>query len=87
MRTERQHQIDCAIVRSLREVNGRLVVLPALRFSVERKLDHLRPSTAEIDEAVRYQDREGRILGIAAETGTKYKLTEAGEAWALENNL
>lgn len=87
MRTERQHQIDCAIVRSLREANGRLVVMPALRFSVERKLDHLRPTTAEINEAVGYQDREGRILGVGTETGTKYKLTEAGEAWALENNL
>ena len=86
-RNERQHHLDRAVVRTLREARGRLVPEVALREAVEIKADYLSPTVAEIDEAVRHAEREGRALGVAGETGRKYKITEAGEAWALENRL
>ncbi len=86
-RTERQHQIDRAVVKSLREVNGRLVPERALVDSVAIKIDFMEPARSEIDDALRHAEREGRALGVCSETGRKYKLTEAGEAWALEVRL
>lgn len=87
MRTERQHQIDRAVIRSLREVRRRLVPALALRDSVAYKIDFLSPTAAEIDESIRYHDGAGHILGLSGEVGRKFQLTEAGEAWAMEHEL
>lgn len=87
MRNERQHQLDRAVIKALREVGGRLVPDKALADTVEIKVDYLQPTRAEIEDAIRHAEREGRALGTSTETGRKYKLTETGEAWALEVRL
>ena len=86
-RNERQHQIDRAVIKSLRDCNGRLIGEKPLATSVEIKVDFLAPTVAEIEDAIRHAEREGRALGVTGETGKKFKLTEAGEAWALEVRL
>lgn len=86
-RNKRQHQIDRAVIKSLREVGGRLVPADALADTVAIKVDFLDPTVAEIDDAIRHAERESRALAVSGETGKKYKLTEAGEAWALEVRL
>jgi hypothetical protein len=86
-RNERQHTLDRAVISALRQAGGRLVPETALIGAVEVKVDHLAPTRAEIEDAIRHAEREGRALGVTGETGRKYKLTEAGEAWALEVRL
>ncbi|HSI13396.1 MAG TPA: hypothetical protein VK961_15200 [Chthoniobacter sp.] len=86
-RSPDQHTLDRAVISVLRQVSGRLVPEDALISAVEIKTDYLAPSRAEIEEAIRYAEREGRALGVTVETGKKYKITEAGEAWALEVKL
>lgn len=86
-RTPKQHTLDRAVVSTLRQVGGRLVPEEALIATVEIKTDYLAPTRSEIEEAIRYAEREGRALGLSGETGRKYKITEAGEAWALEVKL
>jgi hypothetical protein len=86
-RNERQHTLDRAVISALRQVAGRLVPEAALISAVDIKSDYLQPTRAEIEDAIRHAEREGRALGTTTETGRKYKLTEAGEAWALENRL
>jgi hypothetical protein len=86
-RTARQHTTDRAVVRVLKDALGFLVPAEALQDACSVKLDHLKPTVAEIGEAIRHAERSGRVLGLTTETGTKYKLTEAGEAWALEVRL
>lgn len=87
MRTPNQHALDRAVVSTLRQVGGRLVPEAALIATVEIKTDYLAPSRAEIEEAIRHAEREGRALGVTTETGKKFKITEVGEAWALEVKL
>jgi hypothetical protein len=87
-RNERQHHIDRAVIRSVRDCGeGRLIAAPALRASVEIKVDFLAPSLAEIDDSIRHAERAGRLLGVPSETGTKYQLTDAGRGWALASRL
>lgn len=87
MRNERQHLIDRAVVKTLREAAARLVPEAALVAAVEIKTDYLQPTQAEVVDAIRHAEREGRALGVSGETGRKWKITEAGEAWALEVRL
>jgi hypothetical protein len=86
-RNERQHTFDRAVVSVLRQVGGRAVPEVALIAAVEIKTDYLAPARAEIEEAIRHAEREGRALAATFETGKKYKLTDAGEMWALEVKL
>lgn len=87
MRNERQHTLDRAVISVLRQVGGRAVPEAALVAAVEIKTDWIAPTRAEIEEAIRNAEREGRALAATFETGKKYKLTEAGELWALEVKL
>lgn len=86
-RAARQHRTDRAVVQSLREVGGRLVPEAALIDQVAIRLDFLEVTRAEIEDSLRHNEREGRALALTTETGRKWKLTEAGEAWALEVKL
>jgi hypothetical protein len=86
-RNARQHQLDRAVVKTLREVGGRLVPEDAVVSTVEIKVDFLEPTRAEILDAIRHAETEGRALGVSTETGRKFQITEAGEAWALANRL
>ena len=87
MRNERQHSIDRAVVSVLRQASGRLVPEAALVSAVEIKVDFLEPTRAEILDAIRHAETQGRALGVSTETGRKFQITEAGEAWALANRL
>lgn len=87
IRTERQHTIDRAVISALRQADGRPVPEIAVIHCVEVKVDFLAPTRAEIEEAIRYAENEGRILGAMLETGKKFKLTGDGELWALEVRL
>lgn len=86
-RTDRQHTIDRAVVKTLREVMGRSVPAAALASAVEIKVDYIEPTVAEIEDAIRHAERAGRIVGAMGETGKRYKLTPDGELWALEVRL
>ncbi|HSI08821.1 MAG TPA: hypothetical protein VK985_09520 [Rariglobus sp.] len=85
--TERSHHLQRAVVKTLREVGGRLVPVDAVVASVGIKADYLEPTRAEIFDAIAVVESRDRILGMTTETGKKYKITEAGEAWALEVKL
>lgn len=86
-RNERQHYLDRAVISVLRMCRGRLVAEAALVEHALVRGDSVEPTHAEIEEAIRYAERTGRALGVSGETGRKYKITEAGEAWALEVRL
>jgi len=86
-RSQNQHTLDRAVVSTLRQVSGRLVPEDALISAVEIKTDYLAPTRAEIEEAIRYAERENRALGVTTETGRKFQITDEGEAWALKNRI
>ncbi len=86
-RSPNQHTLDRAVVSVLRQVGGRLVPEDALISAVEIKTDYLAPTRAEIEEAIRYAERESRALGVTTETGRKFQITDEGQAWALRNKL
>lgn len=86
-RNERQHHIDRALVSVLRLARGRLIAEDVVIEHTQVRADYVEPTRAEIQDALRHAEREGRALGVSGETGKKYKLTEAGEAWALEVRL
>lgn len=86
-RNERQHTLDRAAVSVLRQACGRLVPVDVIVAQVMVRADWIEPTKAEVEEAIRYVESQGRALGVSGETGRKYKLTEAGEAWALEVKL
>jgi hypothetical protein len=86
IRTERQHQIDRAIVRTLLQC-GDLLVLDAVIFDAARMGVAPPPTQAELDESMEWLDAQRRIFGLQTEIGPKHKLTEAGRAWAAENRI
>ena len=86
IRTERQHQIDRAIVRMLLQC-GDLLVLDSIIADGARMGVAPAPSQAELDESFDWLDGQRRIFGLHTELGPKHKLTEAGRAWAAENRI
>jgi len=83
--TERTFFLKRAVLRALDECRGYAVPESALRESVGIKVDHLAPSTAEIDAALRTADAERLSVAIPSERGPKLKLTDAGRLWLAEN--
>jgi len=86
MRTERQHRIDRALVRTLRQTSPLLLREKTLRDEIALGTDPA-ATNDEITEAIRHADGEGRLTTVRGETGLKYKLNDNGHAWAAENNL
>ncbi len=82
--TERTFLLKRAVLRALADCRGFAVLETALHEAVAIKVDHLQPSTAEIDAALRTVDTERLSVGIPTERGRKVKLTDAGNLWLAE---
>ncbi|MBC8009962.1 MAG: hypothetical protein H7067_07685 [Burkholderiales bacterium] len=84
MRTPRQNRIDRALARVLTDAAPYLIPDTALREDMASRVVP-RPTATEIEEAVRHADTERRLTSVPGETGPKWKLNDAGQAWASEN--
>jgi hypothetical protein len=84
MRTSRQFRIDRALIRALANIGTYLLPEHALRDEIGLAIVP-RPSSAEIDDAIRHADAEGRLIGVQADAGPKWKLSDIGRAWWAEN--
>ena len=84
MRTPRQNRIDRALARVLTDSAPYLMPDFALREEIASRVIP-RPTNTEVDEAVRHADEAGRLTSVPGETGPKWKLNDAGQAWASEN--
>lgn len=82
---ERHFQLKRALLRALEECGAYAVTETPLVEAARLKVDHLRPTVAECDAALR--DIETARLGVAvpSERGRKWKLTDAGRLWLAEN--
>lgn len=86
MRNERQHDLDRTVIRALLQM-GDLPLRDAYLVDAVRRAAEPAALLSEAEEAVRYAEAQRRIVGIRAETGVKWKLTDAGRAWAAEYSL
>jgi len=84
MRTTHQHRIDRALIKTLLDIGDYMLPDTALRNEIEHCV-HPRPTDSEITDAIRHADTNKRITGVRAETGIKWKISDAGRAWAAEN--
>jgi len=86
MRSRRQYRIDVACAQELVDC-GTHYLLPddALRQGIALRITP-RPTTSEVDESIKFMDGERRILGIQADTGPRWKVTDVGRAWLAENS-
>jgi hypothetical protein len=84
MRTRRQHTIDRALARILDDASPYLMPEQPLREELASRVTP-RPSTTEVDDALRHADTELRLSTVQVDTGPKYKLSDIGQAWLSEN--
>jgi hypothetical protein len=82
---ERRFFIKRALMRTLEDCGNYAATDSAVRASVGIKIDHLSPTTAEIDEQLRVIDRDRLAVSLQSERGPKYKITDAGRLWLAEN--
>ncbi|MDD2763476.1 MAG: hypothetical protein PHE83_05820 [Opitutaceae bacterium] len=85
MRTHRQHRLDRVIARELFNCGSYLVPESTLIDAIMVLGLVPRPTQAEIEESIRHHETEGRLTGVTSDTGTKWKLSDAGRAWWHEN--
>jgi hypothetical protein len=83
-RSPQQHRIDRSLINLMRNLGDNLLPDAALRTEIEL-CTHPRPTTSEVDDAIRHADINKRITGVRTETGVKWKLSDTGRAWAAEN--
>ena len=84
MRTTRQHRLDRACLRVLANCGDYLLPDANLRDEIGM-LVVPSPTTAELDDTIRHHDSSRRLIGVQGETGTKWKLNDAGRAWLAEH--
>jgi len=86
MRTEREHELDRALALLLLQMGSLLL---AERILLDRATRNVAPRglLSEAEASLRYQESQGRILGVRTETGVQWKLTDLGRAWAAEQGL
>jgi len=84
MRTPRQNRIDRALARILTDAAPYLMPDAALREEIAARVIP-RPSATEVADTLRHFDESARLTSVQGETGPKWKLNEAGQAWASEN--
>lgn len=88
MRTERQHFIDRAVVRALLQVGKYLMPETTLRAQLELTAPVVPPPTmSEVDSTLRHLEAEGRVVAIVGEAQRKFRVTDAGRAWAAEEGI
>ncbi len=84
MRNARQHKVDVAVARALSLCGPFLTPEGVLKADAGR-LVVPRASESELEDALRYHDREKRLTSVAGETELQWKLNEQGHAWAREH--
>ena len=84
MRTRRQLTLDRALASILNDAQPYLMPEQALREEIASRVTP-RPTTTELDEALRHADGARRLVSVQADGGPKYKLSEIGHAWLSEN--
>ena len=84
MRTSAQLRTDRALVRILLDAAPYLMPEAALKEEITLRVIP-RPSAGEVEDSIRHADTERRLVAVRTEGGLKYKLSEAGQAWAQEN--
>ena len=85
MRTARQHRLDRAVARVLANCGDYMLPHETLIDEVGLLIMAPRPTRAEIEDSIKHHESSGRITGVNGETGTKWKLNDAGRAWWAEN--
>lgn len=85
MRTARQHQIDCALMRALSQSGSYLAPRLALFALAKLHIVGAPATETELVESLGYHDTAGRLTSVLGETGAKYRLNDTGRAWAAEN--
>ena len=81
---ERNFLIKRAVLRALADCGTYAVLEGALVEAALIKVDHLRPTTAEIDDQLRAIDSARLCVALPTERGRKYKITAAGLLWLAE---
>lgn len=84
MRTARQNQIDLVLAETLTNTGDYLLPDKSLRQHIVRGVTP-RATETEAAEAIAHFDAQGRLTSVQAEAGPKWKLNDAGKAWAAEN--
>lgn len=84
MRTPRQNKIDRALADTLNGLGDYLLPDDVLRKEIALRV-HPRATETEAAESIRHFDAQGRLTSVQAEAGPKWKLNDAGKAWAAEN--
>ena len=84
-RTPRQIKLSRAVLEVLENIpEGYLLPDELLRSDISR-LAVPPPSTAELDDAIRFADTKRRITGVASDDGMKWQIAPAGRAYLAEN--
>jgi hypothetical protein len=83
--TERAWVIKRALLRALDECGKYAVPESALVESALIKIDHLSPTTAEIDAQLRVIGTERLSVSLPSERGTKWQINDAGRLWLAAN--
>jgi hypothetical protein len=84
MRTARQNRIDRALARILTDAAPYLMPDAALREEIAARVTP-RPTASEVEDTLKHFDAERRLTSVPSDTGPKWKLNDAGQAWAAEN--
>lgn len=82
---DRAFLIKRAVLRALEDCGDFPVTEAALREHVTIKIDHLRPTTAELDAVFRSLDTLRLVVALPSERGPKFRLTDAGRLWLAEH--
>ncbi len=84
MRTKRQNQLDRALAEVLKDLGDYLLPDRTLRQEIALRA-HPRATETEAAETIAHFDGAGRLTSVQSDAGPKWKLNDAGKAWASEN--
>ncbi len=85
MADSRQYKVNVAVAEALKAAGTYLLPDSILKADVSR-LVVPRPGNTEIEAAIQYHDRAGRLTTVQGETEPKRKLNDQGAAWLAENS-
>lgn len=78
---ERAFSIKRALMQSLADCGSFAVTELALREQAAIKIDHLRPTVAEIDGIMKRIEQDRLFVALPSERGVKMQITDAGLLW------